>query len=121
MKVIVCGSRSWDDVAKMREVLDTLPEGTVIVHGGAPGADKMAGSLARKRGFSPIVYPAQWDKHGKAAGPIRNRQMLDVELPDLVIAFWDGVSRGTKDMIDETERRRIELWVIRANEREVAP
>jgi hypothetical protein len=97
----------------MREILSCLPEGTLIVHGGAPGADRMAGSLALKLGLcTPIVYPAQWKTHGKAAGPIRNRLMLDEEKPDLVIAFWDGESPGTKDMIEETERRHIELWKI---------
>jgi hypothetical protein len=99
----------------MREVLSCLPEGTIVIHGGAGGADRMAGSLAVKLGLgTPIVYPAKWREQGRAAGHIRNRLMLDQEQPDLVIAFWDGESPGTKGMIDEVKRRGIELWEIRA-------
>lgn len=97
----------------MRETLSLLPEGTLIVHGGAPGADRMAGSLALKLGLcTPIVYPADWRLYGPSAGAIRNRLMLDVEKPDLVIAFWDGESPGTRGMMEETRKRGIELWQV---------
>lgn len=115
MKVVVSGSRGWTDVEKMREILGLLPEGTLIVHGGAPGADRMAGSLAIKLGLSsPIVYPALWKQHGNAAGHIRNALMLDEEKPDLVIAFWDGESPGTKGMMELARKRDIEVWEIRS-------
>ena len=99
----------------MREILSLLPEGSLIVHGGARGADKMAGSLARKMpGLQePLVYPADWGRYGGAAGAIRNRAMLDEEKPSLVIAFWDGVSPGTRGMMEETRKRGIVLWEIR--------
>jgi hypothetical protein len=96
----------------MREILSALDEDTTIIHGGAPGADRMAGSLAMKLGFDIIVYYAEWVKHGKAAGAIRNRRMLDEEHPDLVIAFWDGSSPGTAGMIREAEQRDVEVWTI---------
>lgn len=98
----------------MREVLALLPDDAIIVHGGAPGADRMAGSLARKLGLQgPIVYPAQWDRYGDQAGPIRNRLMLDEEKPDLVIAFWNGYSKGTRGMIEEAQLRGIDRWIVR--------
>jgi len=122
MKVVVCGSRGWTDVQRMREILELLPEGAIIIHGGAPGADRMAGSLTRK--FldlqGPIVYPADWRRYGNDAGPIRNRAMLDEEKPDLVIAFWDGQSPGTRGMMRETRLRGIELWEVRSNGETIA-
>lgn len=62
--------------------LRTLPAGTIVVHGAAPGADNIAGYVAAALGFQVRPYPAQWQLHGKAAGPIRNQEMLDKEHPD---------------------------------------
>ncbi len=69
---------------------------SVVIHGNAPGADSLAGEWARARGVPVEAYPAEWDLYGRAAGHLRNRQMLDEGEPDIVIAFPGG--RGTADM-----------------------
>lgn len=105
MRVLVCGGRDYSDRAKVKEVLDNyigahghhdLPRDVVIV-GCARGADTLAEEWADMTGQRIERYPADWDKHGKAAGAIRNQQMLDEGKPNLVIAFPGG--RGTADMV----------------------
>ncbi|HEY7037180.1 MAG TPA: SLOG family protein [Thermomicrobiales bacterium] len=115
MKVLVCGSRSWRDVDAIEERLGRLPRGTTIIHGGARGADVRAGIVARRLGFEVVELPADWLGFGRSAGPIRNRAMLDLR-PDLVVAFWDGVSTGTLDTLREAERRRLRVEVVLAGE-----
>jgi hypothetical protein len=106
MKVLVCGSRNWFDRGPIERELRKLPPGTIIVHGAAPGADSLADSVARCLGFEVRVYPAEWATHGRAAGPIRNSEMLTKEHRsdepiDLVLAFAKDFSlaRGTSDMM----------------------
>ena len=70
----------------------------VIISGGARGADALGERYAKEEGFALERYPAEWEKFGKIAGPIRNSQMA--KLGDFFICFWDGVSPGTKNMID---------------------
>lgn len=77
----------------------------MILHGGARGADRLADIIARALGFEVEVYPADWTL-GKYAGILRNLEMLDSK-PDLVIAFWDGSSRGTKHTMDAAFKRGI--------------
>ncbi len=98
MKVLVCGGRDYDDYAKVRDVLSQLfPWPTQIIEGGADGADNLAKIWARGQGISVHTFKAQWDKYGKAAGMIRNKEMLDEGKPDRVVAFPGG--RGTSDMV----------------------
>ena len=106
MRVLICGSRNWkeEDVIpeyRIEEYIKTLPLDAVIIHGGAPGADMVADRIARERGHTVIEVKANWDLYGDAAGPIRNRKMLDVWNPDKVTAFHEDIvnSTGTKDMI----------------------
>lgn len=96
MKVLVCGGRNYLDLKRVFEVLDGLRPKHVI-HGGASGADRCANDWAIVRGVRRSIYPADWVRLGKAAGPLRNQLMLDKEKPDLVIAFPGG--RGTADMV----------------------
>jgi len=81
----------------------------VIIHGDCRGADRLAGQAAEQLGLTVRAYPAQWDSHGRAAGPIRNQQMIDEEHPDLVIAFHDDLtkSKGTRDMLQRAKRSGI--------------
>lgn len=103
MKILVCGDRNWIDPSKIVDVLSQYPQDTAIIHGGARGADNMAGLAAEQLGLQgPYIYMAKWDLYGNRAGPIRNREMYDTELPDLVIAFHNNISKskGTKDMVE---------------------
>ena len=110
MKVLVCGGRNFGDTDLVYSVLDSVNEvqgiGEVI-EGAAQGADRIASHWAHNRGITNRKFYADWEKHGKAAGPIRNQQMLDEGKPDLVIAFTGG--RGTEDMCARAERGGVEV------------
>jgi hypothetical protein len=80
-----------------------------IISGDARGVDESAEKLARVHGLEYEMYEAEWDKHGKAAGPIRNSEM--VEDADMLIAIWDGESSGTKDTIEKALRQGLEVHV----------
>jgi hypothetical protein len=87
-----------------------------VIHGGAPGLDNMAGEVATEiLGVSKVeVFPADWTRLGNAAGPVRNRQMLE-ESPDLVVAFHNdlwGKSKGTKDMVLISREAKIPVYLI---------
>jgi len=102
MKLLVTGSRVWLDTWLIEQHLAKFPKGTVLVHGDAKGADRIAGRVGQRLGFDVRPYPADWDKHPKTAGPIRNREMFDKEAPfDAVLAFHDdpGLGKGTRDMV----------------------
>ena len=105
MKVLVCGDRNWTDREAIRSWLSKLQDWgyTELIQGSARGADTIAREEALRLGY-PIVhsYPAQWNKYGKAAGPIRNRQMVDEGKPDLVVYFHHDLanSKGTRDMVN---------------------
>ena len=105
-RILVCGGRDYDDPGKMLQVLkDHLRPGDTLVHGDASGADRLAawaahlldasGELCGEYPITIKPHPANWEKHGKAAGPIRNQEMLDSGV-DLVIVFPGG--KGTADM-----------------------
>lgn len=121
MRILVCGSRGWANhattYARIREaLLGKLPpsvfEQHVIIHGNAPCVDQLAGAVARGLGYLVEVYPADWNKFGRGAGFKRNQQMLTEGKPNLVLAFWDGQSRGTKHMIDLALKAGIPVEVI---------
>lgn len=113
VKVIIAGSRGFSDFqllyAKCEEVLANVKEAE-IVSGTARGADKLGEHYAGLKGHSVRQFPADWDKHGKAAGYIRNKEMADYA--DCLIAFWDGESRGTKHMIDLAIERGLSVHII---------
>lgn len=124
MIVVVCGSRNWGQYEPIHARLSALPgehEDITIIHGacsrmvaGREGsADMLADKAARALGFTVDPNPADWRKHGKAAGPVRNREMLD-RGPDLVLAFQRNGSRGTQDCVDEARRRGIAVEVHEA-------
>lgn len=113
MKILICGDRNWTDREKILGRVIPLPADTTIINGGCRGADSLSSSVARELGLQVVIMCAEWGKHGKAAGPIRNRQMLD-EKPDLVIAFHSNLekSKGTADTVREAKRRGIPVEVI---------
>lgn len=112
-RVLVCGSRTWTDAATIARVLGELPEGTTIIHGAGRGADYLAGVEAEGYGFRVEEYPADWARHGRRAGPLRNQRMLDEGRPDRVIAFrMPGPSRGTDDMVRRARAAGLPVEVI---------
>lgn len=114
MRVLVCGDRNWSDMAVIRREMEKLPQGTVIIHGDCIGADRIAGHYASAWGWRMQEYPADWLTYGRAAGPIRNRQMLTEGKPDLVLAFHRDLSqsRGTKDMVNAARKAGVEVRVV---------
>lgn len=127
-RVIVCGSRNWTDRKRIAERLFDLSLETegidcVIVHGLARGADRIADQEAERLGFQVERHPAKWNEHGddcncppgkemcKAAGPRRNKLMASLDA-DLCIAFWDGASSGTEDMMKVAKRNGIPVEKI---------
>ena len=116
MKVVTTGSRHL--VGETGDLIVGLalatPKPTRIAHGDCPtGADQIVDRLARVLGLEPVPYPAMWNQHGAAAGPIRNGHMLDAEQPDVVAAFWDGRMKrcGTFDCILQAVERQIEVRI----------
>lgn len=108
MRVIVCGSRAWTDREQIAERLSQLPGTATVVHGCAKGADRIAGQEAQKLGLLVEEHPADWEKHGKRAGYVRNAHMANLGA-DLCLAFWDGRSRGTAMMADLADENGIPL------------
>ena len=109
MTLLVCGGRHYSDRARVAEVLDTL-QPKAIVHGDAHGADTLAGEYARNNLIEVRAYPANWSKYGRAAGPIRNQQMIDSEPVDMVVAFPGG--RGTAHMVQTARTHGIHVEII---------
>jgi hypothetical protein len=111
MKILVCGGRDFEDRDFVFRVLDDLHKQLgfyTLIHGACPtGADKFADDWAKERGVAAWAFPANWRKHGRAAGPIRNRDMAERTSPDFVVAFPGGA--GTRNMIDISAELGINL------------
>lgn len=116
-RVIIAGTRTFTDYTLLqRECNHLLSEkqcthNIVVVSGTARGADTLGERYARERGFQLRRFPADWDKDGKKAGMLRNYRMADNA--DALIAFWDGTSRGTANMIDIARKKNLPVRVIR--------
>lgn len=108
MKVLICGGRDYTDWETFQEKMNILElEITEIVHGDARGADSLADDYARLHHIPCTKFPADWKKHGKAAGIIRNATMLKEFQPDVVVAFPGG--RGTGDMINRAMKAGVRV------------
>jgi hypothetical protein len=114
LRVLVCGGRNYFDTLTVFKNLDFLrqsrKEGLHIISGMARGADTLAVEWANSRGATLSCFPADWEKHGKAAGFIRNQQMLDEGQPDLVVAFKGG--SGTADMVRRAKAANIKVVAL---------
>jgi predicted Rossmann-fold nucleotide-binding protein len=100
MRLLVCGGRDFNDKERLRDAMNDVAQGQtdlVVIHGGARGADTLAGEIAREVHVKIITFHADWERNGKRAGPIRNQQMLDEGRPDIVLAMPGGA--GTADMV----------------------
>lgn len=115
MNILCCGDRNWDNEGRIKEILERYAgQKTTIIHGNCRGADKQAALVGARLGYQLKAFPAMWQIYGKAAGPIRNTQMIVEGKPDLVIAFHDniGLSKGTKNMIEQARQNNIKVLII---------
>lgn len=98
-KIVICGSRDFNDYNLLCDKLQhLLNEKVTILCGHARGADTLGEKWAKENNKQLIYYPADWAKHNKGAGIIRNRDMA--RDCDEIIAFWDRSSKGTKHIIN---------------------
>lgn len=111
MRILVCGSRHFNDKELLESELRKWDIHTII-EGEARGADTLAREYGVSNGLAVLRFPADWATHGRAAGPIRNAQMLREGNPDLVIAFRGPNSRGTQNMINQAEKAGIQTVVV---------
>lgn len=117
MRVLVTGSRDWERRARLNHTLDMFMESegvSVIIEGEARGADRLAREWAEGKGIPVLPFPADWERYGRSAGPIRNRQMLVDGKPDVVIAFHPDIetSKGTKDMVRQAEKAGVRVIIV---------
>lgn len=109
--VLICGGRDFEDWNRfdrwMTEFVSILGKPSIIVHGDARGADSLARAWAKANGIAQIVFPANWEGEGKAAGFNRNQRMLDFTRPDVVVAFPGGP--GTANMMEAARAAEIEV------------
>ncbi len=116
LNVIIAGSRNFDDYDLLCRECDAVLNGKAAKHhitifsGCANGADTLGERYAKEHGYDIRRFPANWKEHGKAAGPIRNARM--VADANILIAFWDGSSRGTRHIIVTAESRGLEVNVV---------
>lgn len=109
MIVIVTGGRNYFDKDKVNEILSAL-DITLLVQGGANGADRLAREYALENFIALETIEADWNKHGRAAGPIRNREMLIKYPKATVIAFPGG--RGTENCVNQAKQLGMSVWNI---------
>ena len=113
-RILITGSRNWNDEQALAAPLFEYTgcyrqDELVVVHGGCPtGADAIAEKLCQNYGIRTEVHLADWDKHGRAAGPIRNQQMVDLGA-DICLAFPLGESRGTRHCMRVAEKAGIKV------------
>ena len=117
IKVIIAGTRDFNDYAFLKKNVDYFSQGInpnneeiEIVSGNARGADKLGERYAKEHNLPVKLFPANWDKYGKRAGYLRNQEMANYA--DVLIAFWDEKSKGTKHMIDIAKKQGLTVIVV---------
>ena len=119
-RVIIAGSREFTDYdmaeSAIKDILGTLDE-LHIVSGHCRGADILGERFAAKHGLKLSIFPAKWGKYGKRAGYIRNSEMAEFAstkgYEGILIAFWDGTSRGTGMMINLARRKGLKVHIVK--------
>jgi len=118
IKILVCGGRNWADVGTIHNWLCAFNNSDewlqiTLIQGDAAGADTIAKEMAKGWAWEIKSYPADWKRYGRAAGPIRNREMME-EKPDIVLAFHTNLkeSKGTKDMVLLSIKEGIDTHLI---------
>ena len=115
--LLIAGSRNYTDRDTFNRVteeyIDSEDAFTVIVAGGAAGADELAKDYALEHGLQYIEFPADWEKYGRAAGPKRNNEMVKFikEKNGRALYFWDGESKGTKQCIESARKNGIDVTI----------
>lgn len=117
-RMIICGGRDFQDmdlfIRSMRKMLQQYPDVEIISGHASRGADRMGEQYATSIGLPLKIFPAQWAAYGKRAGYLRNTQMLDYarQGDPVVVAFWDGKSRGTQHMIRSAQKAGVPTHVF---------
>ena len=118
-RIIVCGGSKFDEYSLLESSLNKIfkeySNDTIeIVSGHAKGADSLGERYANGHNLKCTIFEANWKQYGRAAGPIRNSQMLEYAKQEnpMVIAFWNGESHGTKDTINKAKKLNIRCEVI---------
>jgi len=109
MNVIIAGSREFTDTEKIESVLRETNI-TKLICGMCRGPDKIAFDYCKKNKIEVEMMPALWEEYGRSAGPIRNKDMA--KQADYLIAFWNGKSRGTKNMIEEMKKLNKPIKIV---------
>lgn len=104
MKVAVIGSRTFTDKKLLEEELDKLNI-ELLISGGAQGADTLAENYARERNISVLIFKPDYQRHGKGAPLVRNKEI--VNHAEIIVAFWDKKSRGTKFTVDYAKNKQL--------------
>lgn len=128
MNVLVTGDRNWGSFVIIEDALNEIDEKHLddgeeinLYHGAARGADMIAAEHAKELGWTVHPFLADWSKYGKAAGPIRNRELLAAASPDVVLAFHDNLpaSKGTKNMVNMAVKEGVKVLLFDASGKEV--
>jgi hypothetical protein len=115
MRVIIAGGRDYHEYKTLLEAINQAQfDITTVVSGGAKGVDALGEQYAIETNKTLHIYEADWERHGRAAGPLRNKKMA--ENADALIAIWDGKSRGTKNMIETAHKHNLLVFVKYTND-----
>ena len=109
MKVAVIGSRGFNDYELVVKTLSKMTI-TLLVSGGAKGADSLGEQYAIENNIETKIFLPDWEKHKRAAGMIRNTDIINES--EVVVAFWDGESKGTLDSINKAKKLNKKLIII---------
>ncbi len=118
MEIIVAGGREFSNYSLLEETLDKIiqqPEQTLLISGGARGADALGERYAHTKNISVVRCPADWKRYRKGAGERRNREMARQAAEDdqgALVAFWDGKSRGTGKMIELAKQHGLKIYIV---------
>mgnify|MGYP001057317691 CR=1 FL=1 len=135
LRIIVAGSRDFKDYQllsdKIMEYLTYMDETDIIentsqvkfISGAARGADALGEQFAYTRGYDVVRFPADWGGLGRKSGYVRNAKMAEYAMADgnygVLIAFWDGKSKGTKHMIDLAKKSGLDVHIVRFDNAEI--
>ena len=110
MRLLVCGGREYENYARVRTEIDIIhPD--VVIHGASRGADTLANRAALELGIPVLRFPADWTREGRIAGMVRNRRMLELGKPDMVLSFPGG--RGTANMVALAKASKIPVYKVK--------